>query len=71
MTTSNFKPQNALGCFALITLLLAGTAVGRSLGVSFDEALYLTGLLLVVLGWISNWLILRRTAPPADAVEVS
>jgi putative Mn2+ efflux pump MntP len=57
MTT--LKPQTALGGFALITLLLAGAAVGRVLGVSFGDALYLTGLMLVVLGWVGNHVALR------------
>jgi hypothetical protein len=53
------KPQTALGGFALITLLLTGAAVGRVMCVSFGEALYLTGLLLVILGWLVNRLMLR------------
>lgn len=57
MTT--LKPQTAVGTFALITLLLAGAAVGRVLGVSFGNALYLTGLMLVVLGWVGNHVALR------------
>ncbi len=60
------KPQTALGGFALITLLLAGAAVGRVIGVSFGEALYLTGLALVVLGWITHWLMLRCANPSED-----
>jgi len=60
------KPQTALGGFALITLLLTGAAVGRVFGVGFGEALYLTGLVLVVLGWITNWLMLRCANPPED-----
>jgi len=60
------KPQTLLGGFALMTLLLAGAAVGRVLGVSFGEALYLTGLVLVVLGWITNRLMLRCTSPAKD-----
>ncbi len=51
MTT--LKPQTALGGFALITLLLAGAAVGQVLGVSFGEALYLTWVLLMALGWLA------------------
>jgi hypothetical protein len=59
MTMTTFKPQTALGGFALTTLLLAGAAVGRVLGVSVAEALYLTALLLVVLGWVGNHVALR------------
>ncbi len=59
------KPQTALGGFALVTLLLAGAAVGRVLGVSLGEALYLTGVLLVILGWLGNWVMLRYCANPS------
>ena len=64
MTT--LKPQTALGGFALVTLLLAGAAVGRVLGVSFGEALYLTGVLLMALGWWGNRLMLRCANPSED-----
>jgi len=64
MTT--LKPQTALGGLALITLLLTGAAIGRVLGMSLGEALYLTGLALVVLGWITNPLRLRCTNPSED-----
>ena len=60
------KPQTALGGFALITLLLTGAAVGRVMGVSFGEALYLTGLLLVILGWLVNRLMQRCANPSED-----
>ncbi len=60
------KPQTALGSFALITLLLTGAAVGRVMGVSFGEALYLTGLLLVILGWLVNRLMQRCANPSED-----
>jgi hypothetical protein len=53
------KPQTLLGGFALVTLLLAGATVGRLLGMRFDEALYLTTLLLVALGWLVNRFLLH------------
>ena len=59
MTT--LKPQNALGGFALLTLLLAGTAIGRVLGLGFDEALYLATLFLIVIVWAFNRCLLRQT----------
>ena len=68
MTT--LKPQTALGGFALMTLLLAGAAVGRVLGMSFGESLYLTGVLLVALGWLGNRMMLRRCATSSEAREV-
>ncbi len=63
------KPQTALGGFALVTLLLAGAAVGRVLGVSFGEALYLTMLLLVILGWLGNRVTLRHCATSSEDRE--
>ena len=59
MTT--LKPQTALGGFALLTLLLAGTAIGRVLGFGFDEALYLAALFLILIAWAFNRCLLRQT----------
>ena len=58
MTT--LKPQTALGGFALLTLLLAGTAIGRVLGFGFDEALYLATLFFIVIVWAFNRCLLRQ-----------
>ncbi len=68
MTT--LKPQTAVGTFALLTLLLAGAAVGRVFGVSVGEALYLTALLLVALGWLGNLVALRRANSSNQESEV-
>jgi len=64
------KPQTALGGFALITLLLTGAAVGRVMGVSLGEALYLTVLLLVILGWLGNRMMPRHCATSSEDREV-
>lgn len=63
---ATLKPQTALGGFALVTLLLAGAAVGQVMGVSFGEALYLTGLVLVAAGWLGNRLMLRHHASRSE-----
>jgi hypothetical protein len=60
------KPQTALGGFALLTLLLAGAAIGRSLGISSDEALYLTALALVGITWLCNRFRRREAPLPAE-----
>ena len=63
MTT--LKPQTALGGFALLTLLLAGTAIGRVLGFGFDEALYLATLFLILITWAFSRCLLRQTIEQA------
>ena len=50
----NMKPQTTVGGFALVTALLTGTAIGRVLGISFDEALYLTVIVLIGITWVVN-----------------
>ena len=58
MTT--LKPQTTLG----------GCAIGRMLGVSFDESLYLTALTLIILSWRGNRVMLRHCATPSKDREV-
>ena len=57
---TSLKPQTALGGFALLTLLLAGTAIGRVLGFGFDEALYLATLFLIVIVWAFNRCLMQQ-----------
>jgi hypothetical protein len=59
-----------LGGFAIMTLLLAGAAVGRVSGMSFGEALYVTVLLLITIGWLVNPYVLRQPAPSSKDWEV-
>jgi len=66
MLMTTLKPQTALGGFALITLLLAGAAVGRLLGISLSDALYLTLVVLVVFGWLGHLVMLRYCANPSE-----
>lgn len=56
----HLKPHTATGGFALVTALFAGTAIGRVLGISFGEALYLSVLALIGIAWAANRLMLRR-----------
>lgn len=62
----HLKPQTAIGGFALVTALLAGTAIGRALGISFGEALYLSVVVLIGIAWIANRLMLRREHDVAE-----
>lgn len=55
----HLKPYTATGGFALVTALLAGTAIGRVLGISFGEALYLSAVALIGIAWAANRLMLR------------
>lgn len=41
-----------IGTFALITLTLAGAVIGRLLGLSLIEALYIAGLSLALVGYV-------------------
>ena len=40
-----------LGLFALLTLVLAGAAIGRILKLPNGEGIYLTVLITVLIGW--------------------
>jgi len=48
---NQFRPHTLIGLFALLTLILAGAAIGRLLGLSASEGIYLTILTLVAIGW--------------------
>ena len=54
------KPHTAIGGFALVTTLFAGTAIGQALGISFGEALYLSAVGMIGIAWAVNRLRLRR-----------
>lgn len=66
---SHLKPQTTLGGFTLLTLLLAGTAIGRVLGFGFDEALYLATLFLIGIIWLLKRFLLRRVSSPTHEIE--
>lgn len=62
----HLKPHTATGGFALVTALLAGTAIGRVLDISFGEALYLSAVVLIGIAWAANRLMLRREHEVAE-----
>ena len=67
---TSLKPQTALGGFALLTVLLTGTAIGRVLGLGFDEALYLATLFLIVIVWaFSRYLLRQKIEQTVDDTE--
>jgi ATP/ADP translocase len=41
-----------IGVFALVTMVLAGAALGRAFGWSAGEGAYLTMLVMAVIGWL-------------------
>lgn len=43
--------QHWLGLFALVTLILAGTAVGRLIGLRFGDSLYFAIFVPTLIGW--------------------
>lgn len=60
------KPHTAIGGFALVTTLFAGTVLGQALGISFGEALYLSVVTLIGIAWAVNRLMLRREHDVAE-----
>lgn len=60
------KPHTTIGVFALVTALLAGAAIGRVLGISFGEALYLSAIGMIGIAWAVNRLRLRRKHDVAE-----
>ena len=44
-----------LGLFALLTLVLAGAAIGRILKLPNGEGIYLTVLAAALIGWWIGW----------------
>ncbi|MBZ0293675.1 MAG: hypothetical protein K8L99_13995 [Anaerolineae bacterium] len=65
----HLKPQTAIGGFTLVKLLLAGTTIGRVLGISFDEALYLPVVVLIGITWAVNRFWLRQPASEQRETE--
>jgi len=57
------QPHRLLGWFAVLTVILAGAALGRSAGLSSGEGIYLTALVLAVTGWIAGRRVRRRKDP--------
>jgi len=52
-----FQSHILFGLFVLVTLILAGAALGRLFGLPTGDGAYLTVILLAVLGWMTG----RRT----------
>lgn len=57
---NRFRPHTLIGLFALLTVILAGAAIGRLLGLSASEGIYLTTLTLAVVGWFIGRRMRRR-----------
>ena len=62
-------PHTLVGLFALLTVLLAGAAIGRMAGMGVGETLYLKALLLIVIGTIVNRIALRHKQPTQKVEE--
>ncbi|MBE2184500.1 MAG: hypothetical protein IAE89_13810 [Anaerolineae bacterium] len=57
---NRFQPHTLIGLFALLTFILAGAAIGRLMGLSVSEGIYLTTLTVTVVGWFMGRRIRRR-----------
>ena len=57
---NRFRPYTLIGLLALLTFILAGAAIGRLMGLSATEGIYLTTLTLAVVGWLIARRIRRR-----------
>lgn len=57
---NRFRPHTLIGLFALLTFILAGAAIGRLMGLSVSEGIYLTTLTVTVVGWFIGRRIRRR-----------
>lgn len=57
---NRFRPYTLIGLFALLTFILAGAAIGRLMGLSVSEGIYLTTLTVTLVGWFMGRRIRRR-----------
>lgn len=48
------QPHHWIGLFALLTVIVAGAAIGHLLGLSAGEGAYLTALILALIGWLAG-----------------
>ena len=67
---THLKPQTAVGGLTLITLLLAGTAIGRVMGIGQSQSLYLTVLVLIAAARLLNRLLLKQVDSSDDDAEL-
>ena len=57
---SRIQLQVVMGFFALITVILAGAAIARRLGLPASEGAYLMVFVLALLGWVAGRLIQHK-----------
>ncbi len=67
---THLKPQTAVGGLTLITLLLAGTDIGRVMGIGFDQSLYLTVFVLIATAWLLKCFMLKQVNSSDDDAEL-